>query len=62
MCENADSTIVMESEGEVSAAMPLQFHEVQSDAESTTRVNVHLSNGFSTPTKCTSVPICVSTY
>ena len=60
MCNNVEATSIMESEGEVSVAMPLQFHEVQSDAESTTRVKVHLNDGFMTPTKCTSLPICVS--
>ena len=51
----------MESEGELSTAMPLQLWEVQSDAESTTKVNVHMESGFMTPKKCASVPICVST-
>jgi hypothetical protein len=51
----------MESEGELSTAMKLQLCEVQSDAESTTKVNVHLESGFITPKKYTSVPICVST-
>jgi hypothetical protein len=42
ICDNAETTTIMESEGEVSAAMPSQFHEVKSDAKSPTRVNLHL--------------------
>ena len=50
----------IESEDELSTAMPLPLCEVQSDAESTTKVNARMDSGFLTPKKCTSVPICVS--
>jgi hypothetical protein len=52
-CDYPEITAPMESEGEL-------ICEVQSDAESTTKVNVHMDSGFMTPEKCTSVPICVS--
>ena len=51
---------MVQSEGELSTAMPLPLCEVQSDAESTTKVNVHMESGFMTPKRCTSLPICVS--
>lgn len=52
----------MESEGELSTAMPLQMCEIQSDAESTTKLNIHMDSGFMTPNKSTSVPFCDSSY
>ncbi|XP_044382799.1 protein FAR-RED IMPAIRED RESPONSE 1 isoform X2 [Triticum aestivum] len=52
----------MESEAEANTVIPLQSHDVQSDAESTTRVNPPLDIGFFTPTKSTSIPTCDSFY
>ena len=49
LCDNAETIEIMESEGKLSAAMLLRLYEVQSDADSTTQVNVHLNNGFMKP-------------